>query len=413
MLKLVSSHQYWQTLTLAAIGTLLLGFGSDNCSFPLFLSPVDAFDCEAVTCSSPSDDAKAKSGGPDFTYTYGPATSDGGYKDQVGDIFLPSAAFANGEVPVAVLVHGGYWQNMHTRLPGGPDSMIPIAHDLANDGYIVVNIEYRRGKTGGGFPETFDDMIDAVDALQCIKDVIVACDRGTNKGLEMDLNNLAIIGHSTGGHLALWRALEFGIPSKHRRQLKHTSPSEVRPNLVVPLAAVSDLTCPCSDTRDTCQSECALPTEENGASSGCNCPDFDERITCHYMHEFLQHGSLDISSPEKKRSYLPTISPYHMVDNANKELAREGATQIYYILQGDADERVSYQQSRNLFAKGKDLKNVQFEMNTPAGMGHFDVIRTDTPAWNGVKGFLHKGSHTSRKIIDAETLKQKHASNEL
>jgi len=397
MMKLASSQHYWQTLTtLAVIGALLLGFGS----------VVDAFDCEAVTCSSPSTDAKAESGGPDFTYTYGPAMSEGGYKDQVGDIFLPSAAFASGEVPVAVLVHGGYWQSMHTRLPGGPDSMLPIAHDLANDGYIVVNIEYRRGKTGGGFPETFDDMIDAVDALQCIKDVVVACGRGTNKNLKMDLDNLAIIGHSTGGHLALWRALEFGIPSKHRRQLKHTSPSEVRPKLVVPLAAVSDLTCPCSETCDKCQSDCALPT-------GCLCPDFDEGITCHYMKEFLQHGSLDISSSEKKRNYLPTISPYHMLGNANKELAREGATQIYYILQGDADERVSYQQSRNLFAKGKELNNVQFEMNTPAGMGHFDMIRTDTPAWSGVKRFLHNGSHTSRKIIDYDSLKQKQASGEL
>jgi len=310
---------------------------------------------------------------------------------------LPSTA--SGKVPVAVLVHGGYWQSMHTRLPGGPDSMIPIAHDLADDGYIVANIEYRRGTTGGGFPETFDDMIDAVDALQCIKDVVVACG-GSNNNLQMDLDNLAIIGHSTGGHLALWRALEFGIPSKHRRQLKHTSRSEIRPNLVVPLAGVSDLTCPCSNTLDLCQSGCALPT--------CNCPDFDEGITCHFMKEFLLHGSLDIASSVS--SYLPTISPYHMLDNANKELAREGATQVHYILQGDADERVSYQQSRNFFAKGKELQNVQLEMNTPAGMGHFDMIRTDTPAWSGVKGFLHKGSHTSRKIIDYDSLKQKQAS---
>ena len=44
--------------------------------------------------------------------------------------------------------------------------MVPLAEDLAADGYAVWNIEYRRvGQPGGGWPGTLDDVAAAVDHL--------------------------------------------------------------------------------------------------------------------------------------------------------------------------------------------------------------------------------------------------------
>lgn len=93
--------------------------------------------------------------------------------------------------PVVVLIHGGFW-----RTPYDLDLMEPLAADLSIRGYAVWNISYRRiGDDGGGWPGTLDDVANAVDALAHI-----AADH------PIDLRSVAVIGHSAGGHLALWAA---------------------------------------------------------------------------------------------------------------------------------------------------------------------------------------------------------------
>src|SRR6185437_12985874 len=61
-------------------------------------------------------------------------------------------------------------------------------------GWIAYNIEYRRvGSSGrGGWPATFEDVSDAIDALAGVDGV--------------DRRRVATCGHSAGGHLALWAA---------------------------------------------------------------------------------------------------------------------------------------------------------------------------------------------------------------
>ena len=110
---------------------------------------------------------------------------------QFGDLYLPDAAGAADGLPVVVLIHGGFWRNRY-----GLDLMVPLADDLVGRGYAAWNIEYRRvGDAGGGWPGTLTDVAAAVDRLATLS---------PEHGL--DLGRVAIVGHSAGGHLALWSA---------------------------------------------------------------------------------------------------------------------------------------------------------------------------------------------------------------
>jgi acetyl esterase/lipase len=115
----------------------------------------------------------------------------GGY--QFGELYLPVQA---GPRAVAMLIHGGYW-----RARFGLDLMDGLAQDLARRGIAAWNIEYRRvGNPGGGWPGTFLDVARAADYLREIA-----------ARYELDLSKLVPIGHSAGGHLALWLAARSHI----------------------------------------------------------------------------------------------------------------------------------------------------------------------------------------------------------
>lgn len=118
------------------------------------------------------------------------------HRDQRAEVWLPPG---DGPHPVAVVLHGGWWRAHWTRTLL---STRPIARDLSRRGYATYNVEYRRLGDGGGWPHTFDDVLAAIDA---IGDVDV------------------VIGHSAGGHLALYAAAERPVKA------------------VVALAAPSDL----------------------------------------------------------------------------------------------------------------------------------------------------------------------------
>jgi acetyl esterase/lipase len=92
----------------------------------------------------------------------------------------------HGDSPdVAVLIHGGFWRQRYGReLEGG------IARDLVARGWAVWNIEYRRLGDGGGWPATFEDVAAAIRALP------------------VEASQMVAIGHSAGGHLAVWAAAE-------------------------------------------------------------------------------------------------------------------------------------------------------------------------------------------------------------
>jgi pimeloyl-ACP methyl ester carboxylesterase len=80
-----------------------------------------------------------------------------------------------------LVLHGGFWRARYTY-----ELMDAFCSDLAERGISTWNAEYRRVGAGGGYPETLADVAAACRAL----DVTVA------------------VGHSAGGHLALWAAAE-------------------------------------------------------------------------------------------------------------------------------------------------------------------------------------------------------------
>ena len=78
----------------------------------------------------------------------------------------------------------------------------PMSDALRHAGIATWNIEYRRvDNTGGGWPGTFNDVAAAVDHLKTIA-----------KTYELDLTQVIVIGHSAGGHLALWLAARHRLP---------------------------------------------------------------------------------------------------------------------------------------------------------------------------------------------------------
>ncbi len=107
---------------------------------------------------------------------------------QFGDLYLPNIP---GLHPTVILIHGGYWRARY-----GLDLMTGLAEDLATRGYAAWNIEYRRvGNPGGGWPGPMLDVALATDYLRVLAPTYA-----------LDLQRVVSIGHSAGGHLALWLA---------------------------------------------------------------------------------------------------------------------------------------------------------------------------------------------------------------
>ncbi len=99
---------------------------------------------------------------------------------------------------VVVVIHGGFWKSAYDLTLGQP-----LARALAERGWTAWNIEYRRVGNGGGTPETFDDVAAAIDALAGIDG--------------LDLSTVVTLGHSAGGHLAVWAAgrTDPAVPVTH------------------------------------------------------------------------------------------------------------------------------------------------------------------------------------------------------
>jgi acetyl esterase/lipase len=82
-------------------------------------------------------------------------------------------------------------------MPHGRDQMTAIAEDLASRGLAVWNLEYARlGGSAKAWPATMDDVAAGIDHLAQL----------AQDGVDLDLDRVTMIGHSAGGHLALWVA---------------------------------------------------------------------------------------------------------------------------------------------------------------------------------------------------------------
>ena len=149
---------------------------------------------------------------PDQRYAYG------SHPQQFGELTLPRMAPPH---PVIVLIHGGGYREMYDIRP-----ISGVAKALADVGFAVWSIEYRRHGNGGGFPNMFLDVAAAADYLRQIA-----------ARHELDLERTISMGHSAGGHLALWLAGRHNI--ERASPLFSQTPLPIR--AVLALAPLADI----------------------------------------------------------------------------------------------------------------------------------------------------------------------------
>ncbi|MFN2471571.1 MAG: alpha/beta hydrolase family protein [Gaiellaceae bacterium] len=152
----------------------------------------------------------------------------GDHPSQVGELFLPAGT----PVGVTVVLHGGFWRAAYDR-----HLMDDLCADLAAAGWVAWNLEYRRtAGADGGWPATLLDVAAGIDHLatldipegQALGHGRIGQDRvehsagqpaeshgATERDMSggLSLTPLVAIGHSAGGHLALWAAARGRLPA--------------------------------------------------------------------------------------------------------------------------------------------------------------------------------------------------------
>jgi acetyl esterase/lipase len=257
---------------------------------------------------------------PSETITYGEQAM------QRVDLWLPEG---RGPHPTVLMVHGGCWQTdiADRRI------MNWIADDLRKRGIAVWNIDYRGvDREGGGYPGTFADAAAAADALR------IHASR-----YNLDVSPLVAVGHSAGGHLALWLAA--------RR-----SPKARASNLLIPRR--SPLLGANPVRIDTVISLGGLPDLELAATppgSGCGTEVIEKLV-----------GPPTLSS---RNVYADTSVPL---------LAPLGARQV--LINGRQDRIIpteyAYDYERKMRAAGDEVKVRMLDRT-----GHVELIAPETEAW--------------------------------
>jgi acetyl esterase/lipase len=253
-----------------------------------------------VTATVTADDGTVR------RYRYGPE------RDHFGDLYMPPGS---GPHPVALVIHGGCWR-AYWQL----DLMDALCRDLVARGIAAWNIEYRRLGQGGGWPMSLIDVGAAADLLDLL-----------SARYPLDLARLVAVGHSAGGHLALWTA------ARHR--LGRGAPGSdpvVRVVSVLVLAGISDL--------------------REGFRQG----------TCdHAVYELL--GGPPDSVPERYTHASPA------------ELLPLGVPQV--LVHGSDDEDVD-PSITDLYAERARALGDQINEIRRDGFDHFDVINPRSAIWH-------------------------------
>jgi pimeloyl-ACP methyl ester carboxylesterase len=110
---------------------------------------------------------------------------------QFGDLRVPTGV---GPFPLAVVLHGGYWQATYNLIHTGH-----VCRALADAGVASWNLEYRCvGVPGGEWPAAREDLERALEHLPRLP-------------FEHD-GRTVLVGHSAGGQLALWAGKRARLP---------------------------------------------------------------------------------------------------------------------------------------------------------------------------------------------------------
>lgn len=245
----------------------------------------------------------------------GQKLSYGTLPQQFGLLRVPADA---GKHPVVMLIHGGCWLADYDLF-----YMEGLAAALTAKGYATWNIEFRRlGDDGGGWPGTFEDVRTALQFLNTLA-----------TKYSLDLSKVSVLGHSSGGQLALWLSAENG-----HRGAARTKSTPIR--TVVSLAGITD-----------------LKTYRRGPSG-----------SCHSAVDDLLGGS-------------PSAHAARYAETSPIERLPLGVHQI--IIQGNKDHVVSMESAVE-YSKAARKAGDNAQLIAVDG-GHFDVVIAHGPAFQALE----------------------------
>ncbi|QJU52234.1 alpha/beta hydrolase [Herbiconiux sp. KACC 21604] len=125
----------------------------------------------------------------------------GALPEQIVELYGAAADHGGaGSRGLVVLLHGGFWRSRWDRT-----HLHPMASALAAAGWTVALPEFRRVGDGGGWPATFDD----VRAIVSRVPGLVRERFGETSA--SPASTVVLVGHSAGGHLALWAAAQESL----------------------------------------------------------------------------------------------------------------------------------------------------------------------------------------------------------
>jgi acetyl esterase/lipase len=239
------------------------------------------------------------------------------------DLFLPEG---RGPHPVVVLIHGGCW----SERTAAREQLRHLGADLATHGIATWSIGYRRAnEIGGGYPNTFLDVGEAVDRLR---------DEAANHRL--DLSRVVLVGHSAGGHLALWAASRDELPAGSALRVA----SAFVPRKVVSIAGIGDLKTYAPQITPICG------------------PGVGENL---------------VGSPSQARTDV-------YADTSPAALAARGADIV--MVSGTLDRLVPPYVAHDYARIAQTSSHVR-RVNIEEA-GHFDLVATNRPAWQQIRRII-------------------------
>lgn len=236
------------------------------------------------------------------------------------DLYVPKT---KGPHPVVILIHGGCWM----KTTAGREQVRAVGDDLAKRGIAVWSIGYRRvDEDGGAYPVIFQDVAKAIDLLP------------THAAkYHLDTSRVVAVGHSAGGHLALWAASRAQIP--RTSPLYVADPFPIR--AVIALGAVGDI------------------ERATGVPSVCG-PTIVPRL---------------IGQPSAARpDVYSDTSPSKLLPNGAKIVMITGA-----------EDTVTPPVYAETYVDEVKAAGGTAELVIVPGAAHFDVVTTSTPTWKLVR----------------------------
>ena len=255
---------------------------------------------------------------PDETVAYGPDQM------QKVDVWLPAG---KGPFPVVLMVHGGCW----TTSIADRSLMNWIAADLRHDGIAVWNIDYRGvDRAGGGYPGTFQDATAAADLL--MKDAAT---------YRLDTRRIVAVGHSAGGHLALWLAARRKLPATSVLHIAHP----IRIDHVISLGGLPDL-------------EATAKSPDNGCGTE------------------VVAKLVGMPNPTHRDVYadtsVPRLLPLHIPQD---------------LVNGREDKIIPYRLATGYVAQATRAED-HVVLHTVPDTGHVELVTPDTAAWAQTKRLI-------------------------